>query len=288
MVLDGLVSLAAEVAAGLGIMLLFAGGVGLYAGFMRRRRATAVEAASRFEPGEVHEPGVVQVRGTVTPRHEGAAFESPVGGVEDAVLAGWRVDEQVSTTGSSNDGRTLRGVTGVAFHVEGETGQLLVEPGEHVFGDEVGELLSPTALAGADVVTDEVRAEFEPFGIRAGTDHGEAPPERVRRFLERTEGLSVEPMTPAAGDTCAREFREGVVRVGDEVSVVGRAVPRAEGAETVTGAKRLVVRPDGETPLRVSVEPFEERGDGTGALLFGGVALALGLAVLAGGYLLGV
>ncbi len=273
---EGIVRTVTEVALGLGAILVAVGVLGLYRGAARRTLATVAGNVPRTDPGDVRATGPVRVRGTVVPAAD--AFDSPVTGEAETVLAAWIIHEEYDR--GRQQGRTVRGVTSVPFYLTDDSGRLLVDTGERtrVFGDESGELLSPAGALPADVAAEGIEVSLDEFGERLRTAEGEAPPPRVRRFLETTNGLSVEPMTLTDPDEVAREYAEGVVSAGDEVSVLGLVRERRDA-----GPDRVALEPDADTPLRVSTTPFDELPDGSVTLTGAAVALVAGLGLVVAG-----
>ncbi|MFB6078369.1 MAG: hypothetical protein ABEJ80_05275 [Halarchaeum sp.] len=250
----------------LGILLVNAG---------RNKRALAAARRNARErpPGAVDEPGLVRVRGRVTPVGETAAFESPVAGDPETVLAAWTIEERYDYGTSRSWEDAARGVSSTRFSLD--DADLRVDAGERVVGNETDEVVTPAAAAvAAGVGLSDRQCFFESMDVHVETDCGEAPPARLARWLRATDGVSVEPMASAGVDESERRYSEATVRAGDEVCVLGYAAD----AGAPDGA--LSLRPSEEHPLYVSTRPFDDLGDGTAELATGAlcVVAAIGLA----------
>jgi len=243
-------------------------------GWNKRALAAARRRARERAPDAVEEPGLVRVRGRVTPVAETAAFRSPVAGDPEAVLAAWTVEQKYDrgTTRSWED--AARGVHATPFSLDGA--DLRVDAGERVVGNETGEVVTPAAAAVTDGVgLSDRQCFFESMAVHVETDYGEAPPERLARWLRETDGVSVEPMASAGVDESKRRYAEATVQSGDELNVLGYATD----AGAPGGA--LALRPSEEHPLYVSTRPLEALGEGTGELALGAALLVGALALAA-------
>lgn len=278
---DWLVAVLEEVALGGGALLLVCGGLLCYFGWDQRRTAALLADADPVSPEEAEPGTLARVRGTVTATADGT-LASPVADRE-CVLAGYEIEEQYDTPADTTWEQAAWGVTSVPFAVESDGGRLLVDVGDHVVGNATEDVFTPeSVLVSAGVSTPEVRCRFERFDTHLETDYGEAPPPRLARFLDATDGLSTDPMasTPTV-DESRRRYREGWLRPGDEVSVLGTVTRRAD-ADTAAGhPDEMVLTGGDETPLRLSAEPLDAGGGGTGAILTGLAFGAVGLALLA-------
>ncbi|MDS0279402.1 hypothetical protein NDI85_16515 [Halomicroarcula sp. S1AR25-4] len=277
---EWLVAVLEEVALGGGALLLVCGGLMCYVGWDQRQTAALLADADHVTPAEAEPDTLVRLRGTVATTADGT-FASPIADRE-CVLAGYEIDEQYDTPTDSTWEQAAWGVTSVPFAIEADGDRLLVDVEDTVVGNGTDDVFTPESVLVSDGVSlPAVRCRFERFDTHVETDSGETPPPRLAQFLDSTDGLSTEPLasTPTV-DESKRRYREGWLRPGDEVSVLGTVSRRAD-AGTVTGhPDELVLTDDEETPLRLSADPLDG-GDGTAALLTGLGTGAVGLASLA-------
>lgn len=274
-----------ELALWSGVLLLLASGISFYVGWNQRRTAALVDETPRSDVAAVQSPGVVRVRGRVTPAVETDTFESPISAEAGCVLSAWEIEEQYDTPKNRAWEPSAWGIRSVPFSIEDGTGELLVEIDDRTVGNETGDVFTPEKLLATDGVSVEgMRCEFESFDVHVETDYGESPPERITDFLTATEGVSVEPMaTDLVVDASKRRYREQTLQAGDEVSVLGVARPRRDAGGWTGHPRDLVVSQSDEVALRLSTRPFGAVADGGGGLLFGlltGIAGAGLLAVI--------
>lgn len=272
-----------EVALWSGVLLIVAGVLSLYLARNRRQFASLLEETPRSDVAEVRSPGVVRIRGTVLPATGADPFTSPVGGEPESVLSVWEIEEMYDTPKTRSWESSAWGVRSVPFHVEDSTGRLLVDVDDRTVGNETAETFTPERLLVSEgVAFEDLQVEFDGFDVRLETDDEESPPGRVREFLEATDGVSVAPMaTDLVVDASKRRYRESTLRPGDEVSVVGHASRVGDGDASTLTVDEYVVSDAEESTLYLSTVPPENRPDGGGGLVFGLLAGAVGIGLLA-------
>lgn len=269
-----------------GVLLSLAAALSFYHGWKRRRLSALLSETPRTEAAEVRSPGVVRIRGRIVPAADADPLTAPFGDSE-CVLAAWEIEEMYDAPKNRSWEPAAWGVRSVPFYVEDSTGRLRVEVNDRTVGNETAEVFTPERLAVSDgVAVDGLHCEFESFGVRAETDYGESPPGRIREFLAATEGVSAGPMaTTAVVDASKRRYREGVLRPGDEVSVVGYASREIESG-TSSEPHEFVLAESDRTTLYLSIAPFDEVPDGGGSLLFGVLSGLAGAGLLAVAFVL--
>lgn len=290
-VLDWLGILAREVALWTGVLLLLASVLSVYSGWNRRKRSSLVAETPRRDITEVRSPGTVRIRGEIEPQAEQDTFTSPIKADENCVLSAWEIEERYDAPRSNSWEKSAWGVQAVPFYLSDGTGRVLVDVDDAVVGNETEDVFTPeTVLAPEGVSVEGLRCEFEAFEVHVHTDYEESPPRRVREFLETTDGVSLGPMTTDLGDAVVdaskRKYHEETLQPGDEVSVLGRVVPRRPDAESTAHPRDLVFTQSTDDTLRLSVRPFDEAPDGGGALLFGALTGVVGFGLLAVRYVL--
>ncbi len=275
-----------------GMLLVSVGGYGLYVGHERRGPYELVTETPTTTARQLSAPGRVELKGTVEVADEGAGtFSSPIGRRE-CVLAAWSVEEYSERGKHSRWQTVASGVRSVPFFVADETGRVLVDVGDHADG---GGLLgvSENAAASDGVTAGPVLAEFDRFPVAATVGAEEPAPDHVARFVagERSVDQQTGSITnvvdigTAHGD---RRYYERTLAPGDDVYVLGDAVPRDPDAD-VFRAEDLVVRP-GEERFVVSNERERDivRGLRWYKLGIAGGIVAVGLGLLVLGFGLGV
>ncbi|MFB6121873.1 MAG: hypothetical protein ABEJ78_00230 [Haloferacaceae archaeon] len=272
------IGLVAKAGLAVGALLLTVGILAIYIGWKRRQRAAAVADTPLQAAGDVDEPGLVRVRGTVTTGPYGETFRSPVGDEPECVLAAWEIEEKPETGPTRSWERAAWGVRSVPFALEDDTGRVYVDPGTHTVGNETDDVVTPeSVLASNGVAVEGLVCEFDGVDVAVETDYGEDPPRHVRRFLEATDGVSADPMSPGVAES-KRRYSERVLAPGDAVSVLGAAHPR-RGGVAASAADAFVVEPGGETTY-LSTGRLDELPDGRGNLWTGAVFAAVGVALL--------
>lgn len=286
--IDLIADIAREIALWGGVLLLLVSGLSLYRGWNKRKRAAVIDGTPRQSISEVRSPGVFRLRGEITPRFEQDTFKAPIHGDENCVLSAWEIEEKYDTPKTKSWERSAWGVKTVPFYIstDGTDAELLVEIDDVVVGNKTDDVFTPeTLLSTEGVSVDGLQCEFEAFDVHIETDYGEHPPERVRNFLEETDGLSVDPMTTSAGDfvidESKRKYREQTLKPGSTVSILGYAQPRREGMESPTLPTDLVLTRSEKSTLYISERPFDEMPDGSGTLLFSLLTGAVGFGLLA-------
>ncbi|WP_423750808.1 hypothetical protein [Salinirarus marinus] len=272
------VGLVADAGLAAGAVLLTAGVLALYVGWKQRQRAATVADTPLTAAGGVDESGLVRVRGTVTPVRRGETFRSPVRDDPDCVLAAWEIEEKPETGKTKSWERSAWGVRSVPFALDDGTGLLYVDPGTHAVSNETDDVFTPeSVLASNGVAVEGLVCEFDGVDVAVETDYGEAPPRRVKRFLETTDGVAVDPMGVGV-ERSKRRYGEQTLAVGDAVSVLGVARPRRDGVDAST-ADEFVVEP-GEETTHLSTVRFDDLPDGGGNLWAGALLAAVGVALL--------
>lgn len=275
-----------EIALWGGVLLLVAATLSFYHGWKRHQFASLLAETPRTDAGAVDASGVVRVRGTVALAPGGEPFTPPFEGGRECVLTAWEIEEMYDTPKTRSWEPAAWGVRSVPFYVEDATGHVRVEVPDRTVGNETDAVFTPERLvASGGVALGGLRCEVGSFDVQVETDYGETPPRRVREFLESTVGVSLEPMaTDLVVDASRRRYREGTLRPGDEVSVVGYA--SRDDPKTPTDDGAFVVTESDETTLYVGSDPFDDRPDGLGSVLFGALTGLVGLGLLAAAFVL--
>ena len=286
LVIDLLATLTREIALWGGVLLVLASGLSFYWGWNKRKLASVVAEVPRQAIGEVRSPGVVRIRGEITPRVEQDTFTSPIKSDEKCVLSAWEIKEKYDTPKTNSWERSAWGVRAVPFFLSNDDAEILVDVDDVVVGNETDDVFTPeTILSVEGVSVDGLQCEFETFDVHVETDYGESPPGRVKEFVDQTDGLSVDPMTTTAGeyvvDSSKRKYFEQTLSSGDTVSVLGYARPRRDGMDSATHPADLVLTRTAESVLYLSERPLDELPNGGGALLFGLLTGILGAGLLA-------
>ena len=279
-------SIAREIALWGGVLLLLASVLSFYTGWNKRKLAGVISETPRRPIAEVRSPGVIRIRGEISPRVPRETFTSPIKGDENCVLSAWEIKEKYDSPKTKSWERSAWGVKTVPFSLSNDDAELLVEIDDEVVGNETDDVFTPETLLSADGVSVEgLQCEFEAFDAHVETDYDESPPGRVAEFLEHTDGLSVDPMTTLAGDfsvdASKRKYSEQTIKSGDTVSILGYARPRRDGMESTAHPADLVVTPTNESTLYLSQRPFDEMPNGGGVLVFGLLTGVLGTGLLA-------
>jgi hypothetical protein len=275
-----------------GVVLVGVGIYGLYFGVVRREPYELVTGTETTAARDLSTPGTVELEGRVPT--DATTFPSPIQGRE-CVLAAWSVEEwDERNDGSLRDDRGVRKASGVwsrPFEVEDDTGRVGVAPGDHA---ESRGLLTPvTDTAASDGVTaGPVVAEFREFPVAETVAPGDEPPERIREFVgseravDRQTGSITNLIDPSHGHR-HRRYAERTVAPGDEVYVLGEAVPenpdavgdfRTEDLTVRPGDGRMVVSTLGEDELRDQFRWYRA------GIAGGMVAVVAGLALLAAAF----
>ncbi|MFC7021066.1 MULTISPECIES: hypothetical protein [Haloarcula] len=286
LVSDLLATLIREIALWGGVLLVLASGLSFYWGWNKRKLASVVAKAPRQAIGEVRSPGVVRIRGEITPKVEQDTFTSPIKSDEKCVLSAWEIKEKYDTPKTNSWERSAWGVRAVPFFLSNDDAEILVDIDDVVVGNETDDVFTPETILSVEGVSVEgLQCEFETFDVHVETDYGESPPERVKEFVDQTDGLSVDPMTTTAGeyvvDSSKRTYFEQTLSPGDTVSVRGYARPRRDGMDSASRPADLVLTRTAESVLYLSERPLDELPNGGGALLFGLLTGILGAGFLA-------
>ncbi|MGB9933930.1 hypothetical protein [Haloarcula amylolytica] len=129
-----------------------------------------------------------------------------------------------------------------------------------------------------------LRCEFKTFDDHIETGYEESPPRRVSEFMENTDGISVDPMATNLEDYIVdhsrRKYLEQTLEPGDQLSVIGSAVPRREDIESAAYPRDLVVTQTDETALQLSEQSYDNIADGGSALLVSALTSISGIALL--------
>lgn len=279
-------SIAREISLWAGVLLLVTAALSLYVGWNKRKRAAVIAENPRKPIAEVRSPGVIRIRGEITPQVTRDTFTSPIKGDESCVLSAWEIEERYETPKTNSWEKAAWGVKAVPFFLSNDGAEILVKIDDVVVGNETDDVFTPETLLSSDGVSVEgLQCEFEAFDVHVETDFGESPPGRVKEFVENTDGLSVDPMTTVAGeyvgDASKRKYAERTLARGDTVSVLGYAQPRRDGMESTTHPEDLVLTRTNESTLYLSERPFDELPNGGGALVFSVLAGILGAVLLA-------
>ncbi|SDZ85253.1 hypothetical protein SAMN04488065_0785 [Haloplanus vescus] len=282
---DWLVTLGRTLALWGGALLLLASTLSFYQGWGRWRRSSVVDETPQSDIGALDAPGVVHVRGEIVTQTPHDTFHSPIGDDERTVLSAWEIEERYDKIGNESWEKSAWGVRSTPFSLSDGTGRIRVDLDDIVVGNETDDVFTPeTLLTSTGVSVDGLRCEFESFDVRVRTGYDESPPPRIADFLERTDGISVGPMTTALGrinvDDSERRYREQTLQLGDEVSIVGRAIPHGTDSPA-RHADDVVLTQTDETTVYLSVPPLDEATDIGGPLLFGVFTGLVGIALLA-------
>jgi hypothetical protein len=289
LVVDWIGGLLRELALWGGVLLLLVGALSLYMGWQQRQRSSLVDETPRSDVAAVDAPGTVRVRGNIEPRTD--TFTAPITGDRNCVLSAWEIEEMYDTPKTRSWEKSAWGVRAVPFYVSDGTGRLLVDVDDEVVGNETSDVFTPeTLVVSTGVSVEGLQCAFESFEHHVETGYGESPPRRVERFVRNTDGLSTGPMVTDLGgyvvDESKRRYLEQTLQPGDEVSVIGHASARRDAGATTDRPDNLVLTQAADTALRLSERPFDEMADGRGALVFGVLAGAVGVALLAARFLL--
>lgn len=270
-----------------GSLLLVVAVLSFYHGWKRRKLSSRLAETPRTDIGAIASPGVVRVRGTIHTAPDADPFRPPFEGGRECVLSAWEIEEMYDTVKNRNWEPAAWGVRSVPFCIEDSSGRLRIEIEDRTVGNETEEVFTPGRLLVSDgVAIDGLQCELDSFDVHVETDYEETPPRRIREFTAATDGVSADPMTTGlVVDASKRRYREGWLRPGDEVSVLGYA-SRRESTPKATGDEAYVLTDAEETTLYVSSKPFEEYSDGGGSVLFGVFAGVIGVGLLVAAYLL--
>lgn len=279
-------SIAREIAQWAGVLLLLASGLSFYVGWNERERAAIIAETPQQSIAEARSPGMIRIRGRITPQVDRDTFTSPIKGDENCVLSAWEIEEKYDTPKTNSWEKAAWGLKTVPFFLSNNGAEILVEIDDVVVGNNTDDVFTPETLLSTDGVSVEgLQCDFELFDVHVETDYDESPPRRVKEFLEDTDGLSVDPMTTLAGDyvvdASRRKYFEQTLAPGDTVSILGYAQPRRGGVESATHPADFVLTTTSESPLYLSELPFDEMPKGGGALVFGLLTGVLGAALLA-------
>lgn len=279
-------TVARELALWGGVLLLLASVLSFYKGWNQRQLSAFVDETPRSDVAEVRSPGTVRLRGEIVPQAEQDTFLSPFEGTENCVLSAWEIREMYDTSNTDSWEKSAWGVRAVPFYLSDGTESILVDVDDDVVGNETSDVFTPESfLASEGVSIEGLRCEFEEFDVHIETDYEESPPHRVTEFVESTDGISMEPMATSLGDRVVdaskRKYREQTLQPGDVVSIIGYATPRREGLRSTAHPDDLVLTQAAEATLYLSERPFDEMGDGGGALLFGALTGIVGSVLLA-------
>ena len=285
---ETITAIAREIALWGGVFLLFASGLSLYWGWNKRKLSRVISETPRQPISEVQSPGLVRVRGTVTPQVEQDTFTSPITSTEDCVLSAWEIKEKYDTPKTNSWERSAWGVTTVPFYLSNHNTErkIPVEIDDVVVGNNTDDVFTPeTLLSTNGVAVDGLQCEFEAFDVHIETDYAESPPKQVAHFIDETDGLSEEPMTTSMGglviDESKRKYLEQTLTTGDTVSILGYAKPRQDGMVSQIHQSDLILTQTEESPLYLSEHSFDEIPNGKGALVFSLLTGVLGLGLLA-------
>lgn len=238
--------------------LLVAGVVGRYGWRQRRHRALVTETPTTAVR-DLDEEGLVELEGEVAAAE---TFESPIGG-DEAVLSAWEVEEWDERGESEMWETRATGVYATPFALDDGTGEVRVEVGDHVEGEDDGGFdvqvgaLDVDRLLSTGVSVDDVFCSFERFPVATSVPPDAEPPERVAEFVRGEAGVSTQTdsitnvldLGNAHGE---RRYYEATVEPGQEIYLLGeaQAVP---DATYPLGPDDVVVRPPaGDGSLIVS------------------------------------
>jgi len=277
----------------IGLLVVAAGGVGVVWGYNRRSYQQAVAGTETTRALDVDEPGVVELKGEVVEVDgDGSRMEAPLSG-EPCVAAGWEVDEWNESGKSSSWHTIAEGYESVPFLVDDGSARIRVEPGAD---SDASNWTTNLPLGDLDdsVSVDGATLDFQSLAVRHQVAPDDPKPARVEAFERRAPGideqsgamLDVLDFGTAHGE---RKYKEGVVRPGDDVYLLGTVEPtHRDAAENVRlRPEDAVVRPTGEDEFILSTRTEDDllrkTRWGLPAMILGGIVSATGVVFLIAG-----
>ena len=183
---------------GFGLIFVVIGLVLLNAGRKARAKSSRIESTETTQIRDI-QPGTVELKGTARPPDDEALLESPIQRA-DALAHHVEVEEWDSSGEGSGNWKTRHeSQASVPIVVDDGTGEVRVELPED--------------------------GELNVEQMRTKVRSGDEPPEPIRRYIERAEGIDeagrhdIGPLT--VGDR--RRYSEGLVEPGEDVYVLGQA-----------------------------------------------------------------
>jgi len=270
----------------LGISLLGVGVVACLWGYGRLSLYRTIAGTPTSDVADVDRPGVVELRGTAKAAG-GETITAPLSG-QEALAAGWRVEEwDQSGEDSSHWQEKAEGYDSVPFGLDDGTAAIAVYPGSDATSSASVDL--DFGDLDHSVRVDDATVDFRTLEVVHQSAPGEEKPDRIDEFEGMRAVLRPQPETSGMMDLGKnhgeRRYYEGTIEPGDEVYLLGRAVPQNDAASSVGfRPENAVVEPSGDGPFVLSQRSESELRSSTRlglAGLAGGVVSCLaGLAVL--------
>lgn len=172
-------------------------------------------------------------------------FVSELGGVRDTVVAGWVAQDWDESGEASNWVTEAGGIASVPFAIDDGTGEVWVEPGIH----DAEPAMVGVGRGGSDVTAGGVDVDFAAFPTVGEYEPGEEPP-FVREFVARYDAVdeqsgSFTNVIDVGKKHGTRRYKEGQLRIGDEVYVLGN-VESLDGSTGRLRPEDAVIRPPDE------------------------------------------
>jgi hypothetical protein len=247
-------------------------------GRRRHRSHALVTDTDLTDVAAIDGDGLVKLTGTV---RADDTVPSPIRETP-CVCAAWEVEEADGTDWHSR----AAGITTTAFVLDDGTGEVVVDLGDHVRGENdvaVDVQLGPVDLERAvasGVTVGDVSCTFDRFDPALEVDAGERPPEHVVDFLAATDGLSTDgPVAEHLGlgeGHATRRYFDGAVEPGDEVTLLATARTSGDGTDAPATGDVVVGPGDGDPVLLSTAGEAGLVADLAQYRLLYGVAAALG------------
>lgn len=240
-----------------GVLLVVAGVVGRIGWKQHRRRGLVTETPTT-EIRNLQDGGPVELVGEVTAE---GTFSSPIRG-EEAVLSAWEVEEW-DERGKSGMWATLAsGVYSRPFSIDDGTGEVRVEVGDHVEGEDgshfdvQGPGIDIDRKLSTGVSVGDVHAAFDRLPVDVTVSPDRDPPDRITRFVEGESGVSAQTgsitnIVDSGNMHGERRYYEQTIEPGQEIYLLGEAT--TPDATYPLGPDDVVVEPpDGDAVMLVS------------------------------------
>lgn len=218
-------------------------------GRRQQRRRRLVTETPTTEIRSLDSEGLVELKGEVAATE---TFRSPVGN-DESVLSAWEIDEW-DESGTTDLWETrATGIYATPFSIADGTGEVRVDVGNHVTGEDEGHFdieLGPIDLdrtLSSGVSAENVLCSLEDFSVEATVPPDAEPPDRIAEFVRGESGISsqtdsITNVVDIGTKHGERRYYEGTIEPGQEIYLLGEA-RAASDATYPLGPDDVVIAP---------------------------------------------
>ncbi len=218
-------------------------------GRRQQRRRRLVTETPTTEIRSLDSEGLVELNGEVAATE---TFRSPIRN-DESVLSAWEIDEW-DESGTTDLWETrATGIYATPFSITDGTGEVRVDVGSHVTGEDGGHFdieLGPIDLdrkLSSGVSVENVLCSLEDFSVETTVPPDAEPPDRIAEFVRGESGLSsqtdsITNVVDIGTKHGERRYYEGTIEPGQEIYLLGEA-RAASDATYPLGPDDVVIAP---------------------------------------------